>query len=284
MWKAPKGYEDALAPAIIAGAALHGDEIIIKSTEEYRGPELDGGIIMGVVKREILWDHQKNGKILAYYDKGYVRNRAPWNGRSLPAWWRLCWNDVHPTHYLMSQSRPPDRFKEWGVTPGKIKGSFSGDVLILGSSAKFHHTMHLDHPTKWATDLVAEIKAVTNREIVLRPKPSWADAEPVPGARFDHGVKSSIHDALEKAFVSVTYGSIACVDSIIAGVPCVVLGNGVARPICSAWVPSIPFPKWPDLAEREQWLANLAYCNFKPEEIANGVAWKILKESASYAL
>lgn len=283
-WYAEKGYEKRLGPALISGAAVDGDEVVMRPLEEYREPEGDGSIICGVVKREVLWDHQRLRVPLLYMDKGYHRTRKQWGDGSIPAWWRLCWNDVHPTHYLMSQSRPPDRFKEWGVTPGKIKGNFSGDVLILGSSAKFHHTMHLDHPTQWTTELAASIRAMTNRTIVYRPKPSWADAEPIPGTEFDHGNKRPVSDALAKAFVSVTYGSIACVDSIISGVPCVVLGNGVARPVSSRFIRDIPFPKWDGLAEREQWLANLAYSNFEPEEIANGVAWKILKEQMSYAL
>lgn len=283
-WYGGKNYEKALAKYLMAGAAVAGIDLVCKPAEDYRRPEADGALCFGIVRREVLWDHQAAGKAVAYLDKGFHRARKPWEGGSIPAWWRLCWNDTHPTHYLMQWKRSGDRFAQWGVTPKERKLNFTGAVVILGSSEKFHHTMKLDHPTDWAADLAASIRAMTNREIVLRPKPSWTEAVPVKGTTFDHGNKTSIVETLAGAFVTVTYGSIACVDSVIAGVPCVVLGNGVARPISSTVIRSIPLPRWPDRPEREQWLANLAYSNFSPEEIADGTAWNILKEQASYAI
>lgn len=283
-WFAEKGYEKRLGPALISGAAACGDEVVMRPLAEYRDPVGDGSIICGVVKREVLWDHQARGVPLLYLDKGYHRVRKGWQGDSIPAWWRLCWNDTHPTHYLMQWSRPADRFATWDVTIKERRLNFAGNVVILGSSAKFHHTMKLEHPTAWTADLAASIKAITQRPIVYRPKPSWSDAEPVKGTVFDHGGKTSIYETLSDAFVTITYGSIACVDSVIAGVPAVVLGNGAARPISSTVIRDTPFPRWPGRADREQWLANLAYSNFSPEEIADGTAWKILKEQASHAI
>lgn len=289
MWAAPKGYETALGPAIIEGAAAHGDEIIIKSTEDYRGPEQDGGIIMGVVKREILWDHQAKGALLAYYDKGYIRSRTQWRGRSLPSYWRLCWNAVHPTAYLMNVDRPGDRWARMGIELRRrqvhpLERSLGERIVILGSSAKFHETEKIEHPTPWTQNLVCQIALKTKHPILYRPKPSWADAVPVLGADFDHGHHTSISAALDGAWCSVTYGSIACVDSIIAGVPCVVLGNAVAAPICSNVAHDVLNPLWVDLPAREQWAANLAYSNFTPDEIGDGTAWKILKETMRHAV
>lgn len=281
-WFATKGYEMALGPLLTAGAAAHGDEIVMRPLEEYRGPTGDGGLICGVVKREVLWEHQARGVPLLYLDKGYHRAREHWRGLSLPAWWRLCWNAVHPTAYLMDRSRPSDRWQRLGVhlqerRPGK-------QVVILGSSAKFHETERLVHPTSWAKLLVAGIKRAGSWPIVYRPKPSWADAVAVDGATFDHGSKTEVAGALRGAWCSVTHGSIACVDSIVAGVPCVVLGQGVARPISSTTMAAVADPYWPPRAIREQWAANLAYCHFTPAEIETGHAWKILKEQAPHAV
>lgn len=284
MWVAPKGYEKALGPAIAAGMAVHGDEIVMKPTEEYHGPEGDGGIIMGVVKREILWDHREKGVPLLYYDKGYIRDRAPWGDRSLPAWWRMCWNGTHPTDYLMAIPRPADRWEALKVPLAERQWNEKGHILILGSSAKFHHTERLDHPTQWTRALVKALAHHTGRLLVYRPKPSWAAAEAVDGADFDHGQKTPVDGALKGAWCSITYGSIACVDSVLAGIPCVVLGNGVARDISSNFVKNVLIPHWASRAEREQWAANLAYSNFCPAEIQSGAAWKILKEQLPHAV
>lgn len=283
-WKAPKGYEDALAPALLSGAAAHGDEIIIKPTEEYRGPEGDGGIICGVVKREILWDHQAKQQPLVYIDKGYLRSRAPYGDRSLPAWWRMCVNATHPTDYLMWKPRSADRAVASGITQPARRARGGDKILLLGSSAKFHLTHRLPDPTAWARDLVGVMRDLSNREIVYRPKPSWKWAEPIEGTEFDHGAKTPVSGVLAGAFVAVTYGSIACVDAMLCGIPVVCLGNAVAAPMSSCAIGEIETPVWADLKNREQWFANLMYCNFRPQEIAGGLAWSILKETIPYAV
>lgn len=281
-WFAEKGYELALGPALIAGAAAHGDEVLMRPLAEYSLPRTGGSVICGVVKREILWEHQAAGMPLLYMDKGYHRARAPWGDRSLPAWWRLCWNATHPTAYLMDTTRPADRWQMLGVP---LQERRRGDkIIILGSSAKFHETERLPHPTAWTQGVVETVRHISPCEIIYRPKPSWAAADPVRGTTFDHGAKVSVQEALSKAWCSITYGSIAVVDSVIAGVPCIVMGNAVARPISSTSLSHVLDPYWPAASRREQWAANLAYCHFTPAEIAAGTAWSILKEQMRHAV
>ncbi len=235
------------------------------------------------MKREVLWDHQAAGIPLLYIDKGYHRVTAEWGGKYMAAWWRMCWNATHPTAYFMDTPRAPDRWRRHRIRI--VRNASRGErIVILGSSEKFHLSERLPHPTTWTQEIVDGIRRRTPMEIIYRPKPSWTGAEPIKGAEFSHGWKTAIRRDLEGAFCSVTYGSIASVDSILAGVPCVVLGNAVARPISSTSIKDILNPIWESQARREQWAANLAYCQFTPDEIASGVAWKILKETARYAV
>jgi hypothetical protein len=281
-WFAEKGYELALGPALMAGAAAHGDEIEMRPLAEYRLPRTGGSIICGVVKREILWEHQMAGMPLLYMDKGYHRTRAPWGGKSLPGWWRLCWNATHPTGYLMDVTRPPDRWLKLGV---KLAERRRGDkIILLGSSAKFHETERLPEPTQWAQGVIDTVRHISPCEITYRPKPSWAGAVAVNGASFDHANKVSVQDALAPAWCSITYGSISAVDSIVAGVPCIVLGNAVARPISGTSLSQVLDPYWAPTPRREQWAANLAYSHFTPAEIAAGTAWPIVKEQMRHAI
>jgi len=284
---AEKGYELALGPSLMRGAAACGDEIVMKPLGEYQGPEFDFGIICGVVKREVLWDHIAKGHPILSLDKGYIRTREMWNDASIPSYWRLCWNAVHPTRYLMAVKRDPERAERmgwkvgWtGVARDRNQGK---TIVILGSSEKFHHTCHLPHPTEWAATLVREIRQYSEREIVLRPKPSWANAVPVEGTTFDHGSKSAVADTLKNAHVAITYGSIACVDSVLAGVPVICLGDAVARPISSTMIHDVENPRWASVDDRNQWLANLAYCHWRPSEIHAGLAWATTKEMLRYA-
>lgn len=275
-WYAEKGHEKALGPAIAAGAAQHGDEVEMRSLADYHGPDRDGGIICGVVKREVLRDHLKAGRLLLYLDKGYGRTRLPWQGMNLPEWWRVVVNDTHPTAYLMRRPRPADR---WRMMRAPLEPRRCGKaVVIAGSSAKYHQTHDLPHPTRWAADLIRAIRALTPRPIIYRPKPSWHDAEAVSGAIFDFGMKTSFRATIEDAWCVVTHGSIASVEAITGGVPCIILGHAVARPISSTSLDDLPGPRWCDDAERQQWASNLAYCHFRVAEFADGTAWRIIRE------
>lgn len=285
-YRAIKGYETALSGPIIEGAFANGDEVVVKGTDEFHEPEGDGGIIMGVVKREILWAHQRAKVPLLYFDKGFARSRTPWREQSLPTWWRMCWQATHPTDYLMRMSMPIDRMQMAGWAEPINRSNPEGHVVLLGSSQKFHHTEGLPHPTEWARDIIRQVAELApHRMVIYRPKPSWADAEAIDGSTFSHGQKTAVADDLRDAFCSITYGSIACVDSILAGIPCIVLGNGVARPVSSPVMRSLGSgaPYWAPRDHLRQWLANLAYCQFTPAEIEKGFAWATLKEQMRYA-
>lgn len=282
LFQAPKGYEMAIAPLLIAGAARHGDTVEIKPTSEYRGPEGDCSIIVGITKREILHDHVAAGHPLAYVDKGFWRTRAAFEGANLPGWWRMCANATHPTGYLMDIKATDDRFRASGVQlqPRRRGGSY---VLIAGSSEKFHAAHDLPHPTDWARDILKQIRRHTDELVIYRPKQSWRAAEPIAGAVFDHGQKTPFGSVLQGARVVVTYGSIASVDSVVAGIPCITIGNAPARPVCSTDIADIMDPKWPKDRLRRRWAANLSHCHWTPEEIRNGNAWAGFKEQLKLA-
>jgi hypothetical protein len=284
-WHAEKNYEKALLPLLVEGAAAAGIELTIKPNADYREPEGDASMIFGVTKREVLWDHQAKNFPLLYVDKGYCRERAALGEKSVPAWWRMCWQDIHPTAYFMEGKRPEDRWKKMGMHLALRRASFPTDpVTILGSSGKFHLTMKLDDPTAWATRVRDEIHRYCRNPLIYRPKPSWKYAVPIEGMKFDWGSKTDVRATLVGSWCAVTYGSIACVDAICAGVPCIVLGNGVAAPVSGSFLNEVGNPAWHAIAARERWAANLAYCNFTPTEIGDGTAWKIIKEQMDYAL
>lgn len=282
-WHADKNYERTLAPVLVEGAAAAGIELVVKPTEDYRGPEADGSLIFGITKREILWDHQQEQVPLLYLDKGYCRDRQPFMDRSVPAWWRMCWQAVHPTAYLEAIKRPPDRWERMGMALQE-RWEHPGNIVILGSSEKFHITMGLEDPTTWARLVRDSIRRFCGNPIIYRPKPSWKYATPIEGMVFDWGHKSDVRETLRGAWCAVTYGSIACVDAICAGVPVIVLGNGVAAPVAGKFINEVAHPVWYPRAYREQWAANLAYCNFTPAEIGDGTAFNILKEQKTYAI
>lgn len=277
LWQAEKGYEAIMGPAVVRGAALNGIKVETRPIDDYRGPEADGGIIFGIVKREILWDHQRTGHPIIYIDKGFSRSRTIWQGNNVPGWWRVCINASHPTAYMMDHAYPVDRMKRAGMmlSGRRLEGK---TIVIAGSSEKFHLAHGLPHPTEWARGVVAEIGRYTDDPIVYRPKQSWRGARTIKGVIFDHGAKTPFGSVLEHARCVITHGSAAGVDAVMAGVPCITLGDGPARPVSGHKIETINDPWWPDIALRRQWAANLAYFNWRPDELDNGVACQALTE------
>lgn len=279
-WTSNKAYEQAVARALSSGAAMHGDGIEVRHVSEYRAPLGDAGICCGVVKEQVIHDHKGRHPLL-YIDKGYKREKTVWCGETISAWWRAVWNDTHPTGYLNAVTRPKDRWKSLGLD---LKERQSGEtILIAGSSEKYHQAHGLLHPTLWTRNLVSLLRIYTDREIVYRPKPSWRKAEPVAGTTFDFGLKTSIQKRVEEAHCVVTHGSMACVEAICSGTPVLSVGHAVARPIGSTRFDEVEHPVWMDRPSREQWAANLAYFQWSPEELTNGLAWTYIKEQFAYA-
>lgn len=198
-----------------------------------------------------------------YWDKGYNRD---W-----PKWWRWTYNSHQPVDLVLARDYPGDRAAAQGW---KFPGWKSGGktVLYCGASETGHKFFGLPHPTEFAAGLVASIRRHTARPIVYRPKPSWKEAQPVAGAEFDRGGR--LEKQLARAHVVVTYGSAVVLESLLAGVPSIVLGNAPTRAICSTDIGDIERPLMAQAEECQRLLNGLAYFQWNRDEIWDGTAWR----------
>jgi hypothetical protein len=223
---------------------------------------------VGVKSRELYAGYRKAGIHTVLLDKGFVRGK----GRRAFEYWRVGVNAHHPTRFLETGRSPPGRWIELGL---KIEDwrSEGRHVVFAGSSEKYHAFHGLPHPTEYAASVIDALKRHTEREIVYRPKPSWHDATPIDGSRFSLGEEETIGDVLTDAHALVTHGSGACFEAMVRGVPSVILGDAIARPISSTRVRDIEEPfEAPDM-RRQRLLWNVAYCQWTLEEFATGTPW-----------
>ena len=85
---------------------------------------------------------------------------------------------------------------------------------------------------------------------------------------------------LQDAWATVTFNSIAATESVIAGVPAFVLAPcNAAQPVSNTDLEMLDNPWWPNEEERQAWANHLAYGQFHVTELANGTAYRILKET-----
>ena len=270
-----KRRERLLADAFMRGLKAHGDTGFIQELDgEAQVADAEVAVMVGVKSREIFQANWQAGVHTVMIDKGYTRHRLS-GPVKIWEYWRVAVDGHHPTRTLMATPRRRDRLKALclPVAPWRRDG---GHILIAGSSAKYHRFYGLDDPTSFSIRLVRRLHRLTNRRIVYRPKPSWKEAVPIRGTEFSAGGQD-VGAALKGAWAMVTHGSNACFEAALSGVPSIVLGDAVAKPISSTEIGDVVNPYLAPNNERRQWLANLAYCQWTMHEFESGAAWAVIR-------
>lgn len=272
-FRSDKSREWHLAHAVLEGARKHGHIVTATSLgEEYNIGGYDVACFVGVKSRELFRRHHDQGCHVLYFDKGYTRHKRK---GAVGGWeyWRVALDAHHPTARL-NQDVPADRWDALGLDPAPWR--LAGDhILFAGSSAKYHEFYGLKDPTGYVRKVAAGIRENSPRPIWYRPKPSWRDAVPVPDTRYSQ-LPETIADALEHCWALVTHGSNACFEAMLAGIPSIVLGDAVARPISSTDVAEIENPRLASDDDRLRLLRNLAYWQWTLEEWESGAAWDFI--------
>lgn len=139
----------------------------------------------------------------------------------------------------------------------------------------------------WASNTATRIRKYTDRKIVIRTHPSHKPKDTddwykfytdismnVKNIDFSLGKDKNIKEDLKDAYCSVAYTSGSSIDSIVNGIPTLATDPGnFAFEISSRFVEEIENLKLSDNATVKQWLQNLSYSQWSPEEMQNGEIW-----------
>ena len=251
------------------------DEEVFKNSIPGTAPP----IFRGVVKRKYIQQHWQDKKDFYYMDTGYFGNFiSPGNPGGKKLFHRIVKNDLQK-HWL--EKYPIDRWQEiCKIDPRyqwkgwKKKGNKILIIVPNRKSCVFYgyeegkaEDRDESKPT-WLMNTIETIKKHTDMEIVIREKGSRS-------ARQHH----SIFDALdEDIFATVTFNSIAALESVIYGIPSFITVPCAASPLALTDLSQIAKPFYPDELLVQQHCASLAYGQFTEDEISNGTAWKVLNQ------
>ncbi len=277
-WHSDKPRERILSDAFCQGVAGAGDFCEQRSlTPDITVADCDVACMVGVKSAELWAAHVAEGRHVIMLDKGYTRHAKP-GAVKIWEYWRVAVDAHQPTRFVTANMGKftDDRafplqlpFMTW-----RTKGT---RILLAGSSEKYHQFHKLSHPTRWAEKVVARIRELApGKEIVYRPKPSWREATPIEGTTFSSG-EDSIEKALADCWAVVTHGSNACFESVICGIPVIVLGNAIAKPISSTELEELADPKLASFRQRHDWLNAIAYTQWTEAEFAAGAAWSTIR-------
>ncbi len=267
-----------LIRAFEQGLLKHGDKIIVYAERESRckpKPKENIRINLGVIDTKQCED----GVQRFVLDKGYDRRKLE-SGDWI--YWSIKYMEDWPETRLLCNA-PHDRIntlKQLLATSRKPQNKNHVITLAL-SSQKYciHHDLGDAH--KYAKGIIEQLK--TSRIVLYRPKPTFAEARPIVGTLFDKrkGRKNKkgggLPATLNKTHVLITHGSSVAANAVIAGVPAITLGGGIAYGVTSHTLDNLENPYWPSERERYNWFADIGYSHYKLEEIESGLAWEVMK-------
>ncbi len=265
-----KPREIELAYAFAEGARLHGHNVKPLSLGAAMPEEIELACMVGVKSLKLWKFFTKRGISVMMFDKGYSRHRL---GRCWE-YWRISLNGHHPTQTTLTGiDYPPDRFEDMGLDVSRWRKR-GEHILIAGSSEKYHRFYGLPHPTEYAKSIIDVLQTHTKRDIIYRPKPSWRGAKPIKGSEYSHG-KDSLAAILRDCHAIVTHGSNTCFEAALMGVPSVILGDAVMKPISTTSLRAIDQVK---LGNRQPIFNGLAYHQWTLKEFKSGLAFNTIGE------
>lgn len=154
---------------------------------------------------------------------------------------------------------PPDRWNALGLSiqPWRKEGR---EIIVCPPTEFF---MQAHGCPDWLQTTLASLEALTDRPIIVREKPK-AGEDIIP-----------LEKMLETAHALVTHSSNVAIEAVCLGTPVFVAPSSAAASIGQVDLRDIERPVY---ADREPWLAHLAYNQFSFDEIRSGAAWKMLLE------
>ena len=165
--------------------------------------------------------------------------------------------------------KPPVNNPEGPIT---IALQLPGDASLRGASIE-----------AWCVESCRTIRSLTQRPILIRlPQlerawhPVLREAAALPDIELQMGSFDNLIPTLESSYCTVTYTSGLAIDSLLSGYPTIAMNPGnFAFPIASNSLSDINGINCP---VREQWLWNLAHCQWHISEIQEGLPWRQLRE------
>lgn len=222
-------------------------------------------VLRGIMKHKVMKQCWQDQRPFVYVDTGYFGNQpSTRNPRAHKLWHRIVVNDLQ---HNSVQARPADRWQQFGWSlPRRRRGS---RVILALPDDKPCRFYGIDADT-WRRDTLEAITRHTDRPITVRSRQA---------NRQQRMVTEPLSQELQDAHVLVTFNSLAAVESIMHGVPAIVLApTHAAAPVASRDITDVDDPPWPTDDELYGWLCHLAYGQFHVEEMASGLALDLISK------
>ena len=148
-----------------------------------------------------------------------------------------------------------------------------GKYILLCGQVPWDASVEGSNHIEWLEETIERLKQKTEMGIVFRPHP-LSDLPPFRGAGYS---RIRLEEDIAGAHAVVTFNSNTGVDAALAGKPVFAADEGsMVWNLCNRDLKDIKEPKYWPMNDRAQWAFNLAYAQWTPLEMREGLAWKHL--------
>jgi hypothetical protein len=230
-------------------------------------------VVRGVTSKSEIVECQKNNRDFYYIDTGYVGNFPSDVNKSGKKWWhRVVKNDLQ---HLTSLEVPGDRWENLLKQDRRLAWGgwkpYNQKILLVLPNPKACRYYDVDCD-QWIAETTEKIKTYSNLPIEVRVK----------GARSERNHGYSIYSAFDSGvYATVSFNSIASLESVLYGIPAFISVPCAASPLASTDLSMLKDPYKPSLETITKQCRTLAYGQFREDEILDGTAWKILNETST---
>lgn len=273
--------------ALKTGIELCGDRCDF--TESYE--ESDVVVYTGGVKTAAYVNHPNSRfieKLLAVHKGHHLIIESPAFRRNyrdtFPDYYvRLSWDGfLRGSSDYANTGSPPDRWlriqREHSIELKDFDADRDGYVLILMQKWTDSSLAGLDIDA-WVRRQVNKIREHTDRRILVRAHPS--EKRKTPGfsgtERCIADRKLGLYESLAGARCVFAYTSLSTIEAACEGIPVFTSDKSASWPVSQRGFECIERPVEP--GGRDQWLADLAYGQWRKSEIQTGEPWKRLRRS-----
>jgi hypothetical protein len=198
------------------------------------------------------------------------------------------------------QIYPSDRLSQLGINYEGWKRN-QGDKIVVALQLAGDASMRNNDVNQWCIDTVNTLREYTDRPIEIRTHPgagdkAWEKGDynkimqyfmftGVKNISFINGRTVPWEDQIKNAYCVVAYTSGLTIDAVVNGIPVIACDEGnFAWNIGERKLRNIENLQLANDSDVHQWLRNLAYCQWTPEEMESGECWEHLASSVEKVL
>jgi len=194
---------------------------------------------------------------------------------------------------------PNDRLIDLGINYKGWKMNNGSKIVIAMQLAGDASLRHNDI-NQWCWDTVHTLRGYTDRPIEIRTHPGvsekgWGNHEElfkkfafnatIKDVTFVNGREVPWESQIKNAYCVVAYTSGLSIDAVVNGIPVIACDEGnFAWNVAERKLANIESLRLEKEDNVQQWLQNLAYCQWTPEEMESGKCWSHLNSSLDKVL